>query len=46
MAVAINTVGRPFNDDGSVADEGAAVQMSILMKQVVDFAHMRGNQRM
>ena len=41
MGVAINTVNKTFDEYGAVIDETATRQIAILVKQVVDFAHMR-----
>ncbi|HKT75055.1 MAG TPA: NAD(P)H-dependent oxidoreductase [Steroidobacteraceae bacterium] len=41
LGVAINTIGRPFNEDGTLAEPGNTAQMKILAQQVVHFAQMR-----
>src|SRR5271167_924694 len=41
MGVGINTTGKPFNDDGSLVQDGATDQLRIIGQQVVDFARMR-----
>ena len=42
MGVAINTLNKTFDENGSVVEETAARQIAILVKQVVDFARMSG----
>jgi hypothetical protein len=44
MGVAINTLNKTFDENGAVVEEGAARQIAILVKQVVDFARMSGAQ--
>jgi FMN reductase len=41
LGAAINTIGRPFNADGSAAESSTANQLNTLARQVVEFAHMR-----
>jgi FMN reductase len=40
LGVAINTIGTPFNADGTPTDPAIAAQLTILSSQVVDFARM------
>ncbi len=41
MAVAINSAGPVFADDGSVIDASIATQLEVLASQVVEFARMK-----
>jgi FMN reductase len=41
LGVAINTVGNPFNDDGTVSESASSDQLKMLALQVVEFARMR-----
>lgn len=41
MGVAINTMNKTFDEDGSVIEETAVRQLGILVNQVVDFARLR-----
>jgi FMN reductase len=41
MGVAINTMGKTFDEAGTVIEETAARQIGILVNQVVEFARMR-----
>lgn len=41
MAVAINSANPVFAEDGALADQGIAAQLSVLAGQVVQFARMR-----
>jgi FMN reductase len=41
LGVAINTIGNPFQPDGTVTEASLANQLNVLACQVVDFAQMR-----
>lgn len=43
MGVTINTVMKTFDDQGAVIEEAAARQIAIMVKQVVEFARLRGS---
>lgn len=41
LGVAINSIGSPFNDDGTASESAIAGQLKLLAQQVVEFARMR-----
>lgn len=41
LGVAINSIGKPFNEDGSASDATVASQLKLLARQVVEFARNR-----
>jgi len=41
MGVAINTMNKTFDEQGSVIEETASRQLGILVNQLVDFARLR-----
>jgi FMN reductase len=41
LGVAINSIGKPFNEDGSATEAGIASQLKLLAEQVVEFARLR-----
>jgi FMN reductase len=41
LGVAINSIGKPFSDDGSASEAAIASQLKLLAEQVVEFARLR-----
>jgi FMN reductase len=41
LGVAINSIGKPFNEDGNASEAAIASQLRLLAEQVVEFARLR-----
>jgi FMN reductase len=41
LGVAINSIGKPFNEDGNASETAIAGQLKLLAEQVVEFARLR-----